>query len=425
MKTTRFQIKYREFVNTLKHEYRFIFHDPGAILIIIGAIFIYSLAYSLAYGPQVLRNIPIAVVDHSNTASSRQLCRAMDATPNLWVAYKPTSMIDAKELFLTRKINGIVVIPSDYEKKLMRAEKVNLAVYADASYFLMYRQVFFDISKSVLTTGAEIEWLRFVSKGVPAKQAATLSDPVGSKIENLYNPYGGYATFIMPAILMVIIQQTLLVGIGLIGGTWRERGLYRSLVPKGEKRLSVLPMVLGKSVVYLSIYTVTLLYVLGFHYKIFGYPMHASFLQVVLFLLPYLLSCIFMGIALSTVFRHRENSLLFLLFASIPFLMLSGASIPKESMPDWLFTLGKAIPSSSAVDGFIRLQSMGASLSEISVPWITLWILTGVYLVLACIGIRLLMHRIEREEEQEAAKISPELPAATEETPIVSYHENH
>ncbi len=424
MKTTRFKIKYREFVNTLKHEYRFIFHDPGAILIIIGAIFIYSLAYSLAYGPQVLRNIPIAVVDHSHTASSRQLCRAMDATPNLWVAYKPTSMTEAKELFFSRKINGIVVIPSDYEKKLIRAEKVNLAVYADASYFLMYRQVFFDISKSVLTTGAEIEWMRFVSKGVPAEQAATLSDPVGSKIENLYNPYGGYATFIMPAILMVIIQQTLLVGIGLIGGTWRERGLYRTLIPQGEKRLSVLPMILGKAVVYLSIYTVTLLYVLGFHYKVFGYPMHASVLQIVLFLFPYLLACIFMGIALSTVFRHRENSLLFLLFVSIPFLMLSGASIPKESMPDWLFTFGKVIPSSSAVDGFIRLQSMGASLSDIQGAWITLWILAGVYLVLACVGIRLLMHRIEHEESQESLEspeiqtLTPEQPTLKNETPI-------
>lgn len=417
MKTIRFRLKYREFVNTLRHEYHFIFHDPGAILIIIGAIFIYSTVYSLAYEPQVLRDVPIAVIDHSETPASRELCRAMDATPNLHIAYEPTNMIDAKEMFMARKINGIVVIPADYEKKVLRGEKVNLAVYADASYFLMYRQVFFDITSSVLTTGAEIECLRLEAKGVPSVQAQTLSDPVGYKIENLYNPYGGYATFIMPAIIMVIIQQTLLVGIGLIGGTWRERGLYRSLIPHGEKRLSVLPLILGRSVVYLSIYTVSLLYVLGFHYKVFGYPMHASFLQIIAFLLPYLLSCIFMGIALSTVFRYRENSLLFLLFASIPFLMLSGASIPQESMPGWLFALGKAIPSSAAVDGFIRLQSMGATLSEVSTQLATLWILTFAYLILACVGIRLLMHRIERQELREKQQMNIQ-PLTSEETPV-------
>lgn len=87
----------------------------------------------------------------------------------------------------------------------------------------------------------------------------------------MYNPYGGYATFIMPAILIVIIQQTLLIGIGMVGGTWRERGLYKTLIPRGEKRLSVIPIVLGKSTAYLSIYCATLLYVMGFHYKVFGY----------------------------------------------------------------------------------------------------------------------------------------------------------
>ncbi len=70
-----------------------------------------------------------------------------------------------------------------------------------------------------------------------------------------------------------------------------------------------------------------------------------------LFLLPYLLSCIFLGIALSTLFRYRENSLLLLMITSIPFLMLSGASIPKECMPEWLYAIGKVVPSSSGVDG--------------------------------------------------------------------------
>lgn len=111
----------------------------------------------------------------------------------------------------------------------------------------------------------------------------------------MYNPYGGYATFIMPAILIVIIQQTLLIGIGMVGGTWRERGLYKTLIPRGEKRLSVIPIVLGKSTAYLSIYCATLLYVMGFHYKVFGYPSNGAAGDVVLFLIPYLLSCTFLG----------------------------------------------------------------------------------------------------------------------------------
>ena len=105
-----------------------------------------------------------------------------------------------------------------------------------------------------------------------------------------------------------------------------------------------------------------------------------------------------MGIALSSLFKYRENSLIFLLFTSIPFLMLSGVSIPEQAMPGWLFRLGKIIPSSSGVDGFVRIQTMGATLSEVGVQFRTLWILTGVYFVLACAGMRNVLLRVERKE---------------------------
>lgn len=397
MNGSRLKLKCREFVNIVRHEYHYIFHDGGVILIVIGAILIYATAYSLAYKNEVLRDIPIAVVDNSRTPSSRQLIRSFDATPNLRVAYKPTSLGEAEQLFYERKINGVVVVPSDYEKKMMRTEKVNLAIYADASYFLMYRQVFFDIMGSIGHSNSDVEWVRFVSKGAQPKQAEALSNPVTISALNMYNPYGGYATFIMPAIIMVIIQQTLLIGIGMVGGTWREKRLYQELIPPGERRMAVLPMVLGKSFVYLTVYGVTLLYVLGVHYKLFGYPMNGTSAAIILFLTPYLLSCIFLGIALSTLFRYRENSLLLLLFMSIPFVMLSGASVPKECMPEWLYLAGKVVPSSSGIDGFIRIQTMGATLTEVALQLKTLWILTGIYFVLACVGMRSVIRRVENQ----------------------------
>lgn len=388
MKFSRFRLKSKELFSILRHEYKYIFTDAGVLLIVVGAMFIYTIVYSLAYKPEVLRDVPVAIVDNSNTSSSRKLIRSFDASPDLNVIYNPTNLEEAKELFLARKINGIVVIPPDYEKKLMSDETVNISVYADASYFLIYRQVFFGITGSMMTSNAQVEWLRFVAKGAMSEQAQAMSNPVMATVHDMYNPYGGYATFILPAIIIVIIQQTLVLGIGMVGGTWRELGLYKKLLPTGERRLATIPLVAGRSLAYLSVYCVTLLYILGFHYKLFGYPMNGDRWDIVLFLIPYLLSCTFLGIAVASFFKHRENSLLLLLFTSIPCLMLSGASIPKEAMPDWLYTLGMILPSSSGVDGFIRIQTMGATLGEVSAHFIRLWILTGIYFVLACIGTR-------------------------------------
>lgn len=186
----------------------------------------------------------------------------------------------------------------------------------------------------------------------------------------------------------MVISATLLIGIGMIGGSWREFGLYRTLALPGRRRLSMMPIVLGKSLVYASIYAVTMTYILGFHYVMFDYPMNGRLTTIVAFLVPYVFACIFMGIAVSTLFRYRENSLLLMLWTSIPVLMLTGASFPGESIPHWLMLLGKIFPSSSGADGFIRIQTTGASFEEVLPQFKMLWTLCVVYFFMACYGIR-------------------------------------
>ena len=393
MKTTRAKIKWNEYVSVLRNEYIHVFKDPGIILIMMLAIFIYSILYSFAYKNEVLLDVPIAVVDNSKSSMSRNLISDLDATPNINVRYVSPSMDDARELFFSKDINGIVYIPEDYEKNLLKGGNTILGLYVDASNFLMYRQVFEQATKVLLTNGAEVEYVRLISSGVAPGQAQTQIQPVVFQNNNLFNPYLGYGTFLMPAILMVIIQQTLLIGIGMIGGTWREFGTYRKLIPLGEKRLSTIPIILGKSTAYLSIYAVTVPIILGLIFPLFGFAQPGQAFDMILFMLPYLLSIIFLGIALSTLFRHRENSIMFLLWTSIPMLLLTGASIPKEGIPTWMYVVGKIFPSSAGVEGFLRIHTMGATITDVSREFVWLWILAGVYFVAACIGMRVLLRR--------------------------------
>ena len=382
----------------IRNEFQTIFKDGGAMLILIFALIIYATAYSLAYGSQVLRNVPIGVVDECRTPTSRSLIDTFNAGPNTYVAYTPTSMEEARELFYARKIYGVVYIPADYEKKLYGGEQANVAIYCDASYFLMYRQVFQEVVTSIGKTGAMVEFQRLIAKGANIPQAQATTQPVIYQSHNLFNPYLGYGTFVMPAIIMVIIQQTMLIGIGMIGGTWREFGLYRKLIPANCKRMYTLPIVLGKALVYISIYAVTLLYIMTVHYKLFHYPSNGSTEAVVGLLVPYLLACIMLGIAISTLFRYREQSLLLLFWTSIPILLLSGASFPREAIPEWLYTLGQVFPSSSGVNAFIRIRTMGASLRDVMPELRILWAQVFVYGGLACIGIHVILTRQKQDE---------------------------
>ncbi len=384
----------------MRNEYRAIFTDKGVILVLILALLIYSTIYSLAYAPQVLRNVPIAVIDQDRTPASRKLVETFNSGPNTYVAYEVGSMEEAKQLFFGRKIYGVVYIPGDYEKLLLGGQQAVVAIYVDASYFLMYRQVFQELVTGIGTTGAMVEFQRLIARGADIPQARATSQPVIYQSHNLFNPYLGYGSFVMPAIIIVIIQQTLLIGIGMIGGTWREFGLYRKLVPSGRQRMSTIPIVLGKALVYASIYAVTSLYVLDLHYRLFHFPMNGHALTILALMIPYLFACIFLGIAISTLFRRRENSLLLLLWTSIPVLMLSGVSFPREAIPDWMFEAGKVFPSSSGVDAFIRIQSMGATFQDVLPQIKMLWILALVYGGVACIGIHLLLQDEFRKRDR-------------------------
>lgn len=386
-----------QFRSVVKAELNTIRKDEGVILVLVFASLIYATLYSMAYAPQVLRNVPIGVIDQSKTHASRQLIDTFDAGPNTVVAYEPADMEEAERLFFERRIYGVVYIPADYEKQLLGGSQAVVALYCDASYFLMYRQVFQELVATIGSTGAMVEFQRLIARGANLPQAKAITQPVVYQSHNLFNPYLGYGSFVMPAVLIIILQQTLLIGIGMIGGTWREFGLYRKFIPAGESRMATLPIVAGKTTVYLLLYALTSLYLLTLHYRLFHYPMNGHASTVVALMIPYLLACSLFGIAVSTLFRYREQSLMFLLWSSIPILMLSGVSLPEQAIPGWLFRFGQLFPSSSGIPAFIRIQSMGASFEEVLPEIRRLWILVGIYGTAACLGIHSVLRAVGRK----------------------------
>lgn len=335
----------------------------------------------------VARDIPIAVVDQDNSTLSRKVTQMIDATPTAWVAYGVQGMEEAERLMLQGKVMGIVLIPDFFEKNILNNSQTHLESYLTGTNITVNGLLAKDLQTTVTTFTAGIQLQLLMKQGLTEKQA--MAQPVIYQSHNLFNPYLGYGSFVMPAIIMVIIQQTMLIGIGMIGGTWSEFGLYKKLIPPGRRRMSTLPVVAGKAFVYASIYAVTLFYILGLHYKLFHFPTNGHTADIIAFLIPYLLSCIFLGIAVSTLFQRREQSIMLLLWCSIPALMLSGASVPREAMPEWLYLFGQILPSSSGVEGFIRIQSMGASFSDVLHEVRILWILTIVYGGFAAVGIHL------------------------------------
>lgn len=355
----------RDFAKVFRADFDNVFRNGGVVLVLIFAPLIYSLLYSSGYAKQVLFDVPIAVIDCSHTASSRELTRRLDASPYICTSYKLQDIQSAKRALMERKIYGIVYIPESYQADIESHNQSCISLYCDAGYFLMYRQIMQGATGAIFSLNREL---------APERSVVYQS-------HTLFNPYLGYGTFIMPAVLIVILQQTALVAICMVGGLWSERRLY-------NRYRSALSVVMAKCTLYVPICAVIASYILAIHYQIFNYPTNGSTTAIIAVILPFILSTVLLSITLSTLFKTLTTPLIVLLWSSIPVLLLSGASLPPEAFPGWMYTLGKLLPSSSAVPAFIRVQSMGGGVGNVLQEICTLWGLTALYGVAALFAIK-------------------------------------
>ncbi len=384
----------KRFWKIAKTEFISIFKDGGAMLILFGAMLIYGTLYPLIYAPQVVRGFSVAVVDLDNTPASRKLTRMLDATPEADVRYMPLNLEEARQLFFARKVYGVLYIPQGYGKRILAGEQNHISLYADGSYFLLYSDFLSAVSEVAMSVGSDIQIEKLTAAGMTEKQAEWVSQPVPYDVNILYNPYGGYATAVMPPVLILIAQQLLLIGIGFVGGTWYEKGTWRRFRDYSAVRLT-----LAKATAYLFLYIPLMLYMFSFQYKFFGYPMNGNHTDLLLVFIPYLLSVIFLGLTFGALFRRRETSMMVLIVTSVFFLIVSGISWPKEGMPEWLYALGRLAPSSSGIDALVRIRTMGATLQQVAPEIITLWILTGVYGITAVVATRRRTHELHTAAE--------------------------
>ena len=228
--------------------------------------------------------------------------------------------------------------------------------------------------------GGEVQVKRLMAAGATSEQAMAAANPIPSVYTPLFNPGGGYMGFLIPAVLVLVILQTLLVGICTLAGINREKSAYRLLVPMSSRYHGTFRIVGGKALAYFSIYILLIFYVLFLVPRWFGLPHIGNPLDVYLFLMPSLFATIFFSMSLSVFFRERETPILLLLFLSVPLVFLSGIAWPTENMPAFWRWISYMIPATHSVQGFVKINSMGANLSQVRTEYLFLCVQIVVYL---------------------------------------------
>ncbi|MFV0467956.1 MAG: ABC transporter permease [Dysgonomonas sp.] len=356
-----------------KNELKIVFKDPAIILLFFIVPFAYPLLYAFIYNNEVVHEVKMVAVDDSHSSLAREFIRKVDGSPDVKIVATVANMQEAIDMQKKNEAYGILYIPSDFSHKIGRTQQTQVNVYSNMVSMLYYKSFLMAATEVSLDMGADIR-VAEMGHGTQAQDEAVMQ-AVSYEWVPLYNTQNGFASFLIPAVLILILQQTLVLGVGTLVGTHNDHKTFSvaSLSYYG-KNINAAKLTLGKGFCYSSLYIVISVWVLKIVPYIFRLPQIGNIWTIMAFIVPFLLAATFFAMTISYFISQREFAMPIFVFSSVILLFLSGISWPWTAMPAALKSIAYIFPSTPGIHAFVKTNTMGADLADIRFEFIMLWL---------------------------------------------------
>jgi len=363
-------------------EWRRVLAIRGAFMLLVAGPLVYGLYYPQPYLNQILRKIPIAVVDNDLSELSRNIVQTLDASGAVSVAVQAATLAEGRKALDRGDAFAVVGIPPGTERDVLKGNTAHIPIYADATYLFIFRSMSNGIAVAINTLSSELAARGARTDGSLVKAALASASPAEILLQPIFNPVGGYASYIVPAAFVLILQQMLLIGASML-----------TVVALAQTAGGAFASVLGRGIAHLTIYFPALALYFIVLPRVYGFSTLGHPVQLFALASLFTLATSFMGQAAGAWFKHPETPTLIFLGTSLPQLFLTGFSWPREAIPRPVLIAGYIFPSDFAIDGIVRIDQLGASLWEVARDWRGLWCLAVIYFALAVISAAFLKRR--------------------------------
>ena len=381
-------IKYlRDIWLVLSIEVRRVFSDSTVLLIFFIAPIIYPILFCNFYKNENVENMSVAVVDEKPCEISKRFIHKIDATPELSVDYRCNNLEEAKELMRDHYVRAIFYFPKDFSTKLATLHTGRVVVFGDMSSFYYYKAALTGGNSVLIDELHTIELQRYEEAGLTNEEATIQMQPVVFENTTLYNPSSGYGSFLLPCLMILVLHQTIFLGICILAGDANENRYALRLIPPHLRRRSVHRVISGRSLCYVFIYVPLTILDLWFIPRWFHLPQLGNLYTILEFALPFVLAVVFFAMTIGTLFvRQKISPMLCFVFFSIILFFISGMVWPQQSMPRLIYLFSLLFPSTPGVQGYVKIASMGANLEVVRSEYMTLWFQTGLYFITATLA---------------------------------------
>jgi ABC-2 type transport system permease protein len=337
--------------------WRAILQDKAALLLLFVSGVVYSFFYPLPYNAETVQGVPIAVVDQDNSALSRQLIRYADAHPGMRIVAVSGGARDAQALLWQGEAAGTLMIPPDFSAKVLAGGQSEVEVGGHGAYPLLNKVALNGLAEVVGTLSAGIEIKRLGAGAPVAAQLEAQRQPLATEALPLFNVAEGYASYIVPGVVVLLMQQTFLLGAGLLFGTWRDATSF-PYPASGAAYFGALHA-------FALVIMLNALYFFGFVLWWQDYPRGGNWAGSAALTIVFAYCVAALGIYMGLFFRTRERSVQLLIATSMPVVFLSGLTWPVSALPEALQALRWLLPSTAGIQGLIATNQMGASVHEV------------------------------------------------------------
>ena len=366
--------------SSFRYTLRSVMGDEAAVLSAILGGIAYCFFYPLPYLPEVVRDLPVVVADYDASPLSRQLERNLDATREVRVVGVTRTVEDAVPRLQSGDIGGIVVVPPDFDRDVLRGAPTGVTVMGNGGYVVVDGTV---LTTSVEALGATVVpalGARLVESGVPIAAVAQASRAGPALVKQpMFNTVQGYASYVVPASTGLIVHQLMVIAICVVMGTWIERGRWAIAENGTLSPAAFFGMIGAFSVIAFG----AVLFWIGFVFWFHDLPRAGNLAGGIATGAVYAIAIAGIGVCIGCWMADRERAFQVIGALSVPLLFLTGFAFPAESIGQPLIGLSFLLPTTSGVQALLKFNQIGASFREAEPEMVRLTVVAVVYVGVA------------------------------------------
>lgn len=372
----------KEVLEILKREIRNVSKDSSLFLILLLAPILYAFMYGSIYLNKGEEKVRLALIDNDGTAISRTLTEQLNSTPMIEIV--PSSNIsEAQEMMFQGEVQGYFYIQSGFEKNIFSLKQTNVNLVLNASRFLPSSDLLSTATKVCLTVGAGVRKTYFNKQGMGEDEAMKMTNPINMDYRPLYNSGMTYGAFLLPGLLAIILQQTLLIGVAAAFTSEREEKKLLNLYQISKQSIS--KMIFGKSLLYFIVFMIFGFFFSVVNFSVFDVEVRGNYFDLAVVSALFIATIIVFGMLIGSFFKTKLFAFQVLVFSSYPIFLITGYSMPYQALPRFVQILSDMLPTSPFLKTYISIVQAGGSLSDnlsSVIHLVVLWIVFEFLLIL-------------------------------------------